>query len=94
MTLPRGRHIVKTTYFARGGVPILLGGYLTIAQIHPETPIQHRASLFVRTGANCPFAPVGHLRSRHLDTPTHKNSLAVSENASSRDCLENRRRVR
>ena len=26
------------------------------------------------------FAPVQHPRSRHLDTPSHKNSLAVSEN--------------
>jgi hypothetical protein len=30
------------------------------------------------------FAPVQHPRSRHLDTPAHKNSLAVSEKNPSR----------
>jgi hypothetical protein len=34
-----------------------------------------------------PFAPIAYLRSRHLDTPTHKNSLAVSEKTSSRQLV-------
>ena len=49
-----------------------------------ETPIHLRASLCVRTGAIRLFAPVEYPRSRHLDTPTHKNSLTVSEKTSSR----------
>ena len=44
-----------------------------------ETDSQDRATLYVRTGAKGHFAPVAYLRSRHLDTPPHKNSLAVSE---------------
>src|SRR5215213_4784480 len=36
-----------------------------------------------------PLAPVEYPTSRHLDTPSHKNSLAVSEKTSSRNCLEN-----
>jgi hypothetical protein len=54
-----------------------------------QIPIQLRATLSNRTGAKCPFAPVlTHPRSRHLDIPPHKNSLAVSENASSRKVSE------
>jgi hypothetical protein len=35
-----------------------------------------------------PFAPVEYPKSRHLDTLSHKNSLAVSENSSSRQLDE------
>ena len=49
-----------------------------------ETPSQDRATLYVRTGAKRPFAPVEYPRSRHLATPSHKNSLAVSEKTSSK----------
>jgi hypothetical protein len=55
-----------------------------------ETDFQYHATLCVRTGAKCPFALVWYLRSRYLDTPSHKNSLAVSENASSRQLSEQR----
>jgi hypothetical protein len=41
-----------------------------------ETAFPYFATLFDRTGAMRPFAPVEYPRSRHLDTPTHKNSLA------------------
>jgi hypothetical protein len=49
-----------------------------------ETRIHPPASLLDGTVAMRPFAPVAYLRSRHLDTPSHKNSLAVSEKTSSR----------
>ena len=49
-----------------------------------ETDIQYYVILYVRTGAKGHLPPVACLRSRHLDTPPHKNSLAVSEKTSSR----------
>ena len=52
-------------------------------QLFSETASQDCATLCVRTGAVDRFAPVQHPKSRHLDTPSHKNSLAGSENTSS-----------
>src|SRR4051794_41211220 len=49
-------------------------------QVFSETASQDRATLYVETGAMSRFAPVEYPTSRHLDTPLHKNSLAVSEN--------------
>ena len=40
-----------------------------------ETDSQYCATLCTRTGAKRPFAPVEYPSSRHLDTPSHKNSL-------------------
>src|ERR671921_214489 len=40
------------------------------------------------------FAPVEYPTSRHLATPTHKNSLAVSEKRSSRKLTEAKRRTK
>jgi hypothetical protein len=37
-----------------------------------------------------PIAPVGYPTSRHLDTPSHKNSLAVPEKTSSRKLGQDR----
>jgi hypothetical protein len=64
--------------------------YQTVSELEfSETDFQYYAILCARTGAKCPFAPVlAHRRSRHLDTPSHKNSLAVSEMTSSRQLGE------
>jgi hypothetical protein len=53
-----------------------------------ETASQDRATLYVGTGAMRPFAPVEYPTNRHLDTPTHKNSLSVSEKISTRQLSE------
>jgi hypothetical protein len=57
-----------------------------------ETPSQDRATLCVRTGAKHLFAPVEYPRSRHLATPSHKNSLGRPPNRSDRGYAELPRR--
>ena len=63
-----------------------------LALIHPIADNNNSRKLTLKIvqpytlgpGRKGPFAPVAYLRSRHLDTPPHKNSLAVSEKAAYR----------
>ena len=56
----------------------MTSNFQTVSKLEfSETDSQDRATLCVRTGAMDRFALVQYPKSRHLDTPSHKNSLAV-----------------
>jgi hypothetical protein len=91
MSSPRGRCMSLLAHlsaiFARAALKAYLGGLVIFtelprAKVFSETRIHSSETLCDRTGAMRLFVPVRYPRSRHVDTPSHKNSLAPTESPS------------